>query len=394
MTNSTDACPQKPAQVLIAHQSTIPSYRIRFYELLEQMRPPDWEFSVVFDEANTSAIDSHSPASTNWNFPVTTVPLSEIKLPFFKNMKWQNISVAARDVDVLILDTQINNLGYPLASLLKKDSTHLVFWGHTNNLNRENRSLYGKLIYLLKSKYVKRADSFFAYTLSQAESARQLGFETQNTVVLNNTVDITSHRKRYKSLSNSKIQLREKLSIPESAKVILVVGRLIKERRIDFLLSFFRQISKDQDFVLIVVGGGPEQWKLEKLVVEMGPNRVITTGPISSAEILAEYYAIADLFLMPGMVGLAPLEAICYGLPVIAFDLKIHSPEITYLTPVNSTIYPGNITPTECASRVEHLFLEQSLCSDPDKSFQSISHLTLENMVQAFIDGVTNIVRK
>ena len=36
-------------KVMIAHQSTIPHYRVPFYNMLNKMRPIDWQFEVVFD---------------------------------------------------------------------------------------------------------------------------------------------------------------------------------------------------------------------------------------------------------------------------------------------------------------------------------------------------------
>ena len=36
-------------QVLIAHQSTIPHYRVPFYNSLNTLKPDEWRFEVVFD---------------------------------------------------------------------------------------------------------------------------------------------------------------------------------------------------------------------------------------------------------------------------------------------------------------------------------------------------------
>ena len=36
-------------KVLIAHQSTIPHYRVPFYNSLENQKPDNWQFDVVFD---------------------------------------------------------------------------------------------------------------------------------------------------------------------------------------------------------------------------------------------------------------------------------------------------------------------------------------------------------
>ena len=36
-------------RVLIAHQSTIPHYRVAFYNAVERLRPPWWMFAVTYD---------------------------------------------------------------------------------------------------------------------------------------------------------------------------------------------------------------------------------------------------------------------------------------------------------------------------------------------------------
>ena len=36
-------------RILIAHQSTIPHYRVRFYQEVERLRPDWWDFTVVYD---------------------------------------------------------------------------------------------------------------------------------------------------------------------------------------------------------------------------------------------------------------------------------------------------------------------------------------------------------
>ena len=54
-------------------------------------------------------------------------------------------------------------------------------------------------------------------------------------------------------------------------------------------------------------------------------------GPIYDDYTLAKLFTIADLFIMPGYIGLAIVHAFSFGLPVLTTNVQIHSPEIQYL---------------------------------------------------------------
>lgn len=60
--------------------------------------------------------------------------------------------------------------------------------------------------------------------------------------------------------------------------------------------------------------------------------------------ILAPLYAASDVFTFPGDVGLGPLQALCYDLPVITLESPTHMPEIIYLNKSNSIILPNRIS--------------------------------------------------
>jgi len=54
------------------------------------------------------------------------------------------------------------------------------------------------------------------------------------------------------------------------------------------------------------------------------------TGPKFGRE-KAELLAISDVFLLPGRVGLAVLDAFAAGLPMLTSRIPFHGPEIEYL---------------------------------------------------------------
>ena len=121
--------------------------------------------------------------------------------------------------------------------------------------------------------------------------------------------------------------LRLKLGIPESAKVLLTVSRLVKRKGIDRVLAALPEAWKRiPDVHYMVVGDGDERSQLSVISYQLsGGDKVHFVGKVSDKE-LPVYYAMADAFiLLPREVngdaegfGIVYLEANQYGLPIIA----------------------------------------------------------------------------
>ena len=94
---------------------------------------------------------------------------------------------------------------------------------------------------------------------------------------------------------------------------VLFVGRLQERKRVDLLLEACSQIPTAPD--LMIVGDGPDRDRLEAFASEIYPQAQFV-GPRFGAE-LQEYFAWADLFILPGTGGLAVQEAMAAGLPVL-----------------------------------------------------------------------------
>ena len=116
--------------------------------------------------------------------------------------------------------------------------------------------------------------------------------------------------------------LRLRLGIAPVAKVLLFVGRLGREKNIDFVIRAFAELKKMRREVrLVLVGDGPIRDQLKSLVTRLGlKEATIFTGSVAHAEI-ASYYQAADLFVFSSLTdtqGIVVLEAIASGLPVVA----------------------------------------------------------------------------
>jgi 1,2-diacylglycerol 3-alpha-glucosyltransferase len=123
--------------------------------------------------------------------------------------------------------------------------------------------------------------------------------------------------------------LRKKLRIPKHTKILLHVGRLGKEKSVDFIVHSFKSIqSESPDTALVLVGNGSEREKLRELAKSLGlSNHVYFLGTVNHATI-SSVYTDADVFLFASRTetqGMVILEAFAAGLPVIALkDAAFH----------------------------------------------------------------------
>lgn len=102
------------------------------------------------------------------------------------------------------------------------------------------------------------------------------------------------------------------LERPLPEPYFLVVCRLKRYKRVDLAVEAFQGLSQR----LVVIGDGPER---NELTERAGPN--VTFVPNADDETVREYYRHASAFVMPAYedFGIAPVEAMACGKPVIAY---------------------------------------------------------------------------
>jgi len=105
-------------------------------------------------------------------------------------------------------------------------------------------------------------------------------------------------------------------------RAIISVGRLTSFKRVDFLLRVFSEIIKvHPDLTYHIVGTGQEEPALRQLALQLGiASRVVFHGEATDATLLSLFQR--SLLFLHGSIdepfGMAPLEAIACGTPVVA----------------------------------------------------------------------------
>ncbi|MEN3013530.1 MAG: glycosyltransferase [Endomicrobiia bacterium] len=114
--------------------------------------------------------------------------------------------------------------------------------------------------------------------------------------------------------------IEEKFGIKEGLN-LLYVGRISKDKNIDFILDVYKELIKSNSLInLIMVGDGPYLEELKNKYRSL--NNIVFTGKIEN-KFLPYVYSASHIFLFPSTTdtfGMAVLEAQACGLPAIVSD--------------------------------------------------------------------------
>lgn len=171
--------------------------------------------------------------------------------------------------------------------------------------------------------------------------------------------------------------LRQRYHIPPEEKILLFVGRLGKEKNIEFLLSSFAQLVLEfPEVKLVLVGGGPEEGNLKKKAHQLGiAEKVVFTGVLPKHEVINCYLG-ADVFVFSSKTetqGLVLAEAKAAGLPVVAVrafgtEEMVRDGEDGFLTPEDKTIFTLKIKEI-----LSSAWLRQKMSKEARKNAQLLS---------------------
>jgi 1,2-diacylglycerol 3-alpha-glucosyltransferase len=178
-----------------------------------------------------------------------------------------------------------------------------------------NKYLVQKIALLALKDFSNKCDLLIIPAESRKKQLRNYGISS-SIKVIPNSIEL----KKFSNLNGKKV--RDKYCISPEENLLLFVGRIAREKNIDFLLDCFKEVCKEYSNVkLLLVGDGPESYRLGHMVKQSDfAQRIIFTGEIPYKDI-GDYYGAADLFVSTSMTEVHPvvlLEAMASGLPVVA----------------------------------------------------------------------------
>lgn len=201
----------------------------------------------------------------------------------------------------------------------QKNKIPYVIHGH-GSISRMSLTTIKKIFDILFGyRIIRDAYKLIAVSKEEKEHYIQLRANSRKTHVVYNAMDTTA----FKSIPEYGI-FRKKYGIDK--KIILYLGRINKLKGIDFAIRAFSRLLEDMDNVIFVIAGTDDGYKneIDLLIKKLNiSDKVIFVGHLD------EYgkttaFVDSDLFvhtvIYMGGVGLAPLEAILYGLPVVVTE--------------------------------------------------------------------------
>ncbi len=122
-----------------------------------------------------------------------------------------------------------------------------------------------------------------------------------------------------KNFKDPNIPCRRSVIAKENERIVTHISNFRKVKRIPDVIKTFHKIQQEIPARLMMVGDGPEKEKAESLCRELGiQNKVIFFGNSNEIDMILSY---TDLFMLPSETesfGLAALEAMAWGVPVIS----------------------------------------------------------------------------
>lgn len=189
-----------------------------------------------------------------------------------------------------------------------------------------------KIARLVERFVYRKADLVLPIRESMIRHIKQAGCPEGKIRVFPHSVNLTPFTKE------SKIDVRQKFSIPQEVNIISSVGRFEKENYCEDLVQIAINTVRNQNNVFFLIcGNGSQLESLRQKVISSGLEANIHLPGAVSHEVAIEVRKQCDISICL-MAGFSLIEACAAGKPVIAYDVEWHyelvQNEITgYLVP-------------------------------------------------------------
>lgn len=216
---------------------------------------------------------------------------------------------AFKKYDTLVLMLHFGHLTSWILLLTKIfHGKKIILWGQGISVKRYLKEEV-KPSFLLKLM-IYFADGVWFYTEKELKQWKKI-FPQKKMISLNNTISGVEKILDFKN-GLSKGDLKSKYNINQERTFIFCARFNNSYRRVDLLLSIIGALDTDK-YAFIIIGEG--KFKPDFSIY----NNVYDFGSVYDDEIKNNLFAIADLYIQPGWVGLSVVEAMAYGKPILTF---------------------------------------------------------------------------
>lgn len=357
-------------------------YRVPFHEIVRDLLGRDGvRYRLIYGLPDSSEAAKGDLAQIDWAEQAHQTPLLGRE-----KLVWQHVVRRVWKDDLVVLGQENQLLvNYLFQSLRHFGGPKLALFGHGRNFQARNPASQAER---WKAYWATRCDWWFAYTEETRCHIEALGFPGDRITVFNNSVDTRALRDDLAAVDDAtKIALRAQAGL-QGKNIGVFVGGLYDEKRIKFLVAASDIVrARVPDFELLVIGGGVDLNMLLGLAAERPWIKAV--GPQFGTR-KAGMMSLAKLFLMPGLLGLAVLDAGVAGLPVVTTAYPWHSPEIAYLSDgENGLIVKDWLSEREYAEAVVSLLEDEAARTKMgETALVMVNGRTIEDMAARFAEGI------
>ncbi|MGC8587038.1 MAG: glycosyltransferase [Candidatus Micrarchaeia archaeon] len=237
--------------------------------------------------------------------------------------------------------------GYPIVGSFHTMINDRAVINSYHPKNKHIRKFTSKYLWKYTKFFYRRCDATIAPSASIEKMLNKL--HIGNTFVVPNGVDVS------RFIDAKEDGIRSKIKVGKNKKIVLFVGRVSKEKRLDTLLRAAHIISKYRnDVAFVIAGSGPAEIYYKSMAQRLGLGNVVFTGFIPE-KILPNLYAASDVFVMPSTFetqNVASIEAMAAGKPVVGAN-SLALAEIIKSGKNGEKFAPGDYI--GCAKKIENV---------------------------------------
>ena len=192
--------------------------------------------------------------------------------------------------------------------------------------NKSKYGLIGKILKNISELIIERSNlnsaSFLHFTTEEEYKLSRKYHSNRKIMIVSNGVENVNKNINPYDFNN-------KLQLSENNKKILFLGRIHQKKGIDILLKGFEEAFKIDNKLVLIIAGPDNENILDELIYDYKIKKlpIFYIGEVDHKKI-GDYYSAADLFVLTSYTenfGIAVVEAIAYGLPVlISKHINIH----------------------------------------------------------------------
>ena len=369
-------------------QRCLPHYREKFFKLLRKnLSGLNVSLKLIVGGPGKGSAKVTAINKPEW---IKYIKNKNIRLKSI-SLCWQPCWKDLQGADLVVVE-QASKLLINYFLFLKKKLRYMkvCLWGHGKNFNLYKANRLSEIL----KKYISRnAHWWFAYNSTSAEIVRSIGYPANRITAVQNTLDISLLLDTSSKITSQQLQAIKKYHNIESDNVCLFVGSMYREKRLDFLIDACVSLKKLMpDFEMIFIGAGPEKYKVVSAADQYPWLHYV--GPKHGQE-KVPFFMLSKLLLMPGLVGLAIVDAFALQTPLVTTDIICHSPEINYLTPgYNGIILPANTSSKSYALNIARLLINNNRIDELMTGCRaSANKYELNTMVKRFSEGIKKALK-